>query len=173
MPKGGARTRSRTPDPNSERSIQRGLKFTVLPPEGYSGSVPEFPMSSPVVLVEGQRSIEVSEHVAAIESRLWESAWRLPQAAAWAAEPWRVYTVASWVRVAALCETPYSKAADRAIMLRLQDEIGLTGPGLARNGWKIDAGALPQESDAPAPRRRMSSKDRMGLRVVDGGRAGA
>lgn len=174
MPKGGARTRSRTPDPNSERSLQRGIKFTALPAEGYSGNVPDFPMGEPEVLIDGARSDVESSALAAIEARLWDHVWSLPQAAMWAAEPWRIYTVAAWVRVAALCETPYSKAADRAIMLRLQDEIGLTGPGLARNGWTIGT-VEPEESEPDAARGRRntkpaSSRDRLPLKVIDGGR---
>ena len=162
MPSGGARAKAGpAPSPTSGASDRKGLTFKALPPEGYSGPVPDFPLSA-----------QPDELLASIEERVWSHAWTLPQAAAWAAEPWRTYVVAQWARVAALCETPGSTAADRTSMLRLQEEIGLTGPGLARNGWTI--GPAVKDEEAPKPRRRGgSAKDRMGLKVVDGGRAGA
>lgn len=172
MASGGARAKSGpAPSPTSGVSDRRGLTFKTLPADGYDGPVPNFPMDPPHP--PDVRDSEVAETesagLQAIEARLWEHVWTLPQAAAWASEPWRVYTVAQWVRLAALCETGWAKAADRTAMLRFQEEIGLTGPGLARNGWVIGDGGKAESR--PSPARRRSSRDRIGLKVVDGGRA--
>ena len=159
MPSGGARAKAGpAPSPTSGASDRKGLTFKALPPEGYAGPVPDFPLSR-----------QSNEVLAPIEERVWAHAWTLPQAAAWAAEPWRIYVVAQWARVAALCETTGATAADRTSMLRLQEEIGLTGPGLARNGWTIGPAAKPEE--APKPRQRKSARDRLTVRVIDGGKA--
>ena len=159
MPSGGARAKSgpaRSLD--SGRSDRKGIKVRTLPAEGYSGPVPDFPMRP-----------QGNDLLAPIEERLWGEVWRLPQAAAWAAEPWRIYVVAQWVRLAAACEMPGGTAADRTAMLRFQEEIGLTGPGLARNGWVIgDAASSSSEESTPVRRRRSSSRDRMAFKVIDG-----
>lgn len=174
MSSGGARAKAGpAPDPRSGRSDRKGIKFRALPPEGYQGDPPKWPLKRMTRVTESGKTV-ADPVLTKIEQRIWADAWRLPQAAAWAAEPWRIYTVAQWARVAALCETPQAKAADRTVMLRLQEEIGLTGPGLARNGWVIGEapGTRADDADVDRPaRRRRSARDRMGVKVIDGGRA--
>jgi len=149
MARGGARNRSGpAPDPHSGRSARRGLSFQALPNEGYRGEVPEFPLAGP-----SERELEV-----------WAEAWRTPQAAAWAREPWRHRTVALWVRTSVRCEEPDAGAALLAQVHRFADQIGLTPAGLKENGWAIAAADIEpaaeadepsEESEEPVPVRRL------------------
>lgn len=146
MASGGARNQSGPPpDPNSLKSAKRGLTFTALPAEGFTGEVPEFPLTG-----------------SARELELWAWAWRTPQAAAWAKEPWRQHSVALWVRTAAICESGDATAADKNSLHRFADQIGLTPAGLAFNGWKIAADQLAEKraEKVPAP-SAPSARDRM------------
>lgn len=148
MTSGGARTNSGPPpDPNSLKSAKRGLTFTALPAAGYDGTPPDFPLPN-----DSSRELE-----------LWAWAWRTPQAAAWAAEPWRQHSVALWVRTAAICESGDATAADKNSLHRFADQIGLTPAGLAYNGWKIAADQLAEKraekpaANAPTARDRMKA----------------
>lgn len=137
MPSGGARNRSGPPpDPNSLKSARLGLVFTALPAEGYDGEAPEFPLPD----------------VTYNEQSLWTWAWKQPQAAAWAREPWRWMNVALWVRTFVKCAAEDAKAAEVNSLHRLAEEIGMTTSGLKLNGWKIAADQLAEKrSDRPAP----------------------
>lgn len=124
MGSGGARNRSGPQvDPKSGRSDARGLKFTALPREGYKGDAPKFPLPG----------------ATARELEKWADAWKTPQAAAWAEEPWRWQTVALYVRVAVRVEDPEAPAALLGHVHRFADQIGLTPAGLKENGWAISA----------------------------------
>lgn len=153
MPKGGSRNRSGPqPDPRSGRSDARGLKFTALPSEGYGGDVPAFDLPDAT-----DRELEV-----------WVELWSTPQAAAWAAEPWRIRTVAMYCRWSVRSEGDVP-AAFLGQVHRLGDQIGLTPAGLRENGWAIAADEVTEKrterTDEPeakaAPARR--------LRAVNGG----
>lgn len=150
MASGGARNRSGPSiDPNSARSDYRGVVLTALPAEGYKGEAPEFPLPD-----ESGR-----------ESDLWEWAWSLPQAAAWSVQPWRLHSVAMWVRTAVVCEGADAMAADKNSLHRFADQIGLTPAGLKENGWQIAEDQLAGKRAEPAeddedPRKR--------FKVVDG-----
>lgn len=155
MPRGGSRNRSGPrPDENSLTSAARGLVLTALPPGGYDGEVPPFPLPRPK----------------ARERAVWEEVWRTPQACAWATQPWRHRTVAMWVRWSVRMEADDASASLGNVVVRLADQIGLTPAGLKENGWKI----APTADETPAAggrqsARRSSSRDR--LRVVAGGGA--
>ncbi len=159
MARGGARNRSGPrPDENSLTSAARGVVLTALPPAGFDGEIPAFPLPRPK----------------ARERAVWEEVWRTPQACAWAAQPWRHRTVAMWVRWSVRMEAPDAPAALGNVVVRLADQIGLTPAGLKENGWKIapdDQAAAPSPASGPArtPKKRPSSRDR--LRVVAGGGA--
>lgn len=144
MSRGGARNRSGPqPDPRSGRSDARGFSLNALPPAGYDGEVPNFPLPS------------ASER----ERSLWEWAWSTPQAYAWSEEPWRWYTVAEWVRWSVKAEAEDASAAVIAAKIRLADQIGLTPAGLKENGWKI--AEPPKASDTPAPSNVTDIKSRL------------
>lgn len=179
MPRGGARNRSGPqPDENSLRSAAKGLVLTALPATGYSGSIPEFPL--PKVLVyfeyfEDKKKIREYDDGATEARRereltLWAWAWRTPQAAAWAAEPWRWHSVAMWVRTSALCESSDATAADKNSLHRFADQIGLTPAGLKENGWKVAPAEGGEKPAGKTPARKApSSRDR--FTVIDGGGA--
>jgi len=172
MPKGTNTNSGPPPDPNSLKSAKRGLVFTALPAEGYAGEIPSYPLPKiPVydIWFEDKRRVkefdeEATEARFDRELELWEWAWRTPQAAAWAAEPWRQHPVALWVRTAAICESGDATAADKNSLHRFADQIGLTPAGLAFNGWKISADQLAEKRaektetpKAPTARDRMKA----------------
>jgi hypothetical protein len=102
------------------------------------------------------------------ELALWERAWATPQACAWSREPWRWYTVAMWVRTAAVCESSDATAADKNSLHRFADQIGLTPAGLKENGWKIAADEVSAKRDDAPKVARNSVKSRLAV-VADGG----
>ena len=118
MTSGGARNRS---GPRVSSDSERTLSFLALPAEGYQGEVPDFPLPD-----QTDR-----------EAELWGTAWRTPQACAWAAEPWRIYTVGQWVRWSVIAEGKEATATGLTASIRLADQIGMTPAGLKENGWKI------------------------------------
>lgn len=128
MSRGGARNRSGPQaDPNSGRSDQRGYVLATLPPTGFDGEAPDFPMPN-----ASSRELEV-----------WSQAWTTPQACAWSLEPWRWRTIAMWCRWSVRMEADDASAALGNVVVRFADQIGLTPAGLKENGWKI--------ADAPSP----------------------
>ena len=154
MAHGGARNRSGPPpDPKSGRSDRRGFSLTALPNEGYRGAVPEFPLG------------DGPDDVSMRELAVWAEAWRTPQAAAWAREPWRWPMIAEYCRLKATVEAnPGANAALVGHLHRYRDQIGLTPAGLKENGWAIardevgerrsEAGESKAENEAPVRRLR-------------------
>lgn len=133
------------------------MVLTALPREGYQGEVPEFPLPD----------CGVRERV------VWEQAWRTPQAAAWAGEPWRWRTVALWVRWSVRMEADDAGASLGNVVVRLADQIGMTPAGLKENGWAVAKDEVGQRravaaKPAAAP-RRPSARDR--LKAASGGDA--
>lgn len=179
MPSGGHASSGPAPDPNSLKTAKLGLTFTALPAAGYAGDIPVFPLPKvPVydIWFEDKKRVkeydeEATEARFDREQELWEWAWRTPQAAAWAKEPWRQHPVALWVRTAAICESGDATAADKNSLHRFADQIGLTPAGLAYNGWKIAADQLAEKRAEKAPAASApSAKDRMkALRGVSAG----
>lgn len=179
MARGGARNRSGPDvDPKSGRSDRRGLSFTDLPAEGFSGEVPKFPLLRRKVTrwEYGEKGSkyqvpdeDATELIAEREAELWAWAWATPQAVAWAREPWRWQSVAQWVRTSVICETSDATAADRGSVHRFADQIGLTPAGLKENGWQITADEVASKrEEKPAP--VSTSKPTRRLRAVsDGG----
>lgn len=155
MARGGARNRSGPqPDPSSGRSDRRSLSFTTLPAEGYKGRAPKFPLP---------------DHTKR-EAEVWRAAWRTPQAAAWAKEPWRHRTVALWVRWSVRMEEPDASAALGNVVVRFADQIGMTPAGLKENGWTISSDEVSQKRSDP---RRDTSRDlKSRLTVVPDGTGG-
>lgn len=159
MSHGGARARSGpAPDPNSGRSDRLGLTFLALPPEGYDGEIPDFPLPDSVL----------ASMIAERESAIWTLLWSLPQGLAWSLEPWRHEQVALYCRLKATVEVnPTASAALITQMIRMEDRIGLSDDGMRRNGWQI-APSAPAESAAKAKR---SGGSRNRFKVVPGGAA--
>jgi hypothetical protein len=169
MPSGGHASSGPPPDPNSLKTAKRGLTFTALPAGGYDGEIPAFPLPRvPVYDIwfeDKQRhkelDSEATEHRFERELELWAWAWRTPQAAMWAAEPWRQHPVALWVRTAAICESGDATAADKNSLHRFADQIGLTPAGLAFNGWKVAADQLAERRAERTTPSAPTARDRM------------
>lgn len=166
MGRGGARNRTgkRTPDPKSARSELRGVRFGKLPRDGWDQEPPKFPLT----------------YSTARERSVWKEIWTTPQAAAWSTEPWRWSTIALYVRTRVRYEDRESSAALGTIMIRLQDQIGLTPAGLRENQWEIEEapgtrptaavegeGDTPPAPAAPAPPAAASVRGR--LKIVPHG----
>lgn len=149
MTSGGVRNRGgRPPDPDSARSDKRGYSLDFLPPAGYDGRPPEFPLPGST----------------ARERRVWREAWRTPQACAWSlpSEHWRWPTVALWVRTKVRCEELDVTPSLLAQLHRLADQIGMTTAGLREMGWRV--GNAPSGSTGPAPAGDETPPDEVGER---------
>jgi hypothetical protein len=152
-----------------------------LPSEGFTGEVPSFPLGKVSVYFvykdDGKTVRELDEDATqeryTRELELWAWAWSTPQAVAWEREPWRWYSVAMWVRTAAVCESSEAQAADKNSLHRFADQIGLTPAGLAGNGWAIAADQVSEKREendvdtATAPAGKAAPVRR--LRSVNGG----
>ncbi len=131
---GGHARSGPTPDPNSLRGAKRPAGIT-LPAAGYDGEVPRFPLPDKTY----------------DEGSLREWAWRMPQAAQWAKEPWRWANIALWVRMYIRVATGEAKGGDNAACLRLADEIGLSTSGLKHNSWTISRDEVAEKREEAAP----------------------
>jgi hypothetical protein len=121
---GGARARSGpAPDRNAIRNGRAGADWIRLPASGRKGAPPAFPLSRPT----------------ARELALWAQEWRRPQAIMWEANGQEL-EVALYVRAVRIAEGAKAKVGDRNLVPRLQEALGLSQPGLARNHWIIDSG---------------------------------
>lgn len=153
-----------------------------MPPEGFKGRAPKFPLE-PIVLFHEywvgkgasrgkvrERDESGTRSFREREARVWAEAWRTPQAAAWAVQKWRWPVVAEYCRLKTVIELdPTSSAALVGQLHRYRDQLGLTPAGLKENGWQIafdEVGAKRVEKDVEEQPRRRSSRDRM--RVVRG-----
>ncbi|WP_344880819.1 hypothetical protein [Zhihengliuella alba] len=122
------------------------MDFQALPSEGFSGDIPAFPLD-PIVLfaehfADGKKIREVdegaSEDFHSREGAVWAEAWRTPQAAAWALDPWRWPVIAEYCRLKVTVELdPGSNASLVGQLHRYREQIGLTPAGLRLNGWQI------------------------------------
>lgn len=148
---GGARNRSGpAANPNSARSERRGLSLQALPNEGFRGEVPEFPLG------DGPDVVVVRELV------VWADAWRTPQAAAWALEPWRWPILAEYCRLKAIVELdPSASAALVAQLHRYRDQLGLTPAGMRENGWAIAQPEVASEPSRAVEREEAPQRRRM------------
>lgn len=169
MARGGARNRSGPqPEEGSRTSDRKGFILTALPPAGFDGEVPDFPLSRRSVFrweFEDKRKFQVfdedaTQDIVDREAELWEWAWTTPQACAWSLDPWRWPVVAMWVRTFVICESSEATAADKGALHRFADQIGMTPAGLKENGWKI-AEAPTSASDEPAPSNVTDIKSRL------------
>ena len=147
MTSGGPRVRSGPPpDPNALRRERDNGTWTTLPSH-RDGPTPLWPLT----------------RASKREQGLWDSLWSLPQAVMWERSK-QHGEVAVYVRQFARAEGRDASAADRTLLLRMMEALGLSQPGLARNRWRI-------EDEQAAPRQRVavggaSVRDR--FRVVDG-----
>lgn len=154
MTRGGARARSGpAPDPNALRRDRKSDQagWLTLPASGREGPPPEWPL-------DGQTQREAT---------LWASEWCRPQAIMWEANGQEL-EVAVFVRTLVAAEGPKATAAERTLVLRQMEGLGISVPGLARNKWRIGDPAPAVKAtgtDTARPSRR-SARER--LKLVNG-----
>ena len=149
MVSGGARVRSGPmPNPMSERSERRQYRLSALPNGGYQGDVPEFPLSEfkQYRTVNGKKVHDPASSARwrKRETEIWESLWRTPQACAWSLPQYSflMFDIAMYCRQFVICESSDASAADRGLLPRYADRIGLSAAGMAALGWKVTADEL-------------------------------
>lgn len=159
MPSGGARARSGpAADPQSIRSLERGGEnWTRLPRSGRSGRAPRWPLPTPATPAE---------------AKIWRAEWKRPQAIQWEINGQEL-EVALYVRRLMESQAPGSTAAVSTLVVRQQEALGISLPGLARNRWLIvpDATIARDNDDSdddggqaagqPAAPRMPSSRGRL------------
>lgn len=131
------------PDPNAlrrDRSSDRAFLTLSAP----TRRAPSFPLLDPT-----ER-----------EKALWGPLWRLPQASEWHRSHLEV-EVGLYVRRLAAAELPEATVALGTLVRQMQDSLGLSLAGMARNRWRI-ASQAPQPSPSPsASAPRTSSRSRL------------
>src|SRR5688500_11528621 len=146
MGRGGHANSGPPPDPNALRNERSDvLGWKVLDVNGRPGEPPDWPLP------------EASDR----EMWHWRRLWRTPQAIEWE-HLGQVVQVAVYVRRLVAIEEPDATAALGNHVLRLEEGLGLTIPGLLRNRWQIGGGAtpMPEEptgTEGAAPRRSAGS----------------
>lgn len=120
MAKGGHARSGPAPDPNALRRDRDSSEWVALPAAGRSGELPAWPLPD---LLAG-------------EAGLWEREWARPQAVEWERNGQQL-EVALFVRSVVVAEGPKATAADRNVVQRKMNDLGLTVPGLRANRWRI------------------------------------
>lgn len=121
MTSGGARARSGPPpERTAVRNGRSGADWVRLPASGRAGDAPAFPLPRPTVR----------------ERAVWAEIWMTPQALMWEAAG-QEREVANFVRTQVEAEKRGAPSALRTLVLRMEEHLGLSQPGLARNRWLI------------------------------------
>lgn len=143
MASGGARARSGPPpDRNAIRNGRSGADWIRLPASGRKGDAPAWPIP------RGTKR----------ELVLWADLWRMPQALMWEAKGQELQ-VALYVRSLREAERPGASVAARTLLLRQEEYLGLSEPGLARNHWIIDSGSPDEPAHEPTNNRPVPISD--------------
>lgn len=150
MPSGGARSRSGpAPDPNAlRRDRADDAGWTVLPVEGFTGEVPEFPLSGALTF----------------ETDLWARLWRKPQAVMWSRLQLE-FQVAAYVRAFLEATEAAATAGLKTAVLRMEAELGLSLPGMHSLRWKFAEDELAEKRDEPTVSGLPSARDRWAART--------
>jgi hypothetical protein len=152
MARGSHGRQGPAPDPNALRRDRAADQagWTTLPAAGREGEPPAWPLSDP-----SQRELD-----------LWAAEWRRPQAVMWEINKQEL-EVAMYVRTLVGAESRQATAAERTLVLRQQENLGLTIPGLSRNKWRVgETGRMSASAGAVSSSGGPSVRDR--LRVVGG-----
>lgn len=109
-------------DPYSRKSRSgRNGSWVELPPDGYDGPVPEWPLE---------------DKLDKYQRKLWNEAWRTPQAFMWA-QRGLDRVVARYVMCSALAERE-TTAAILAEVRQIEDRLGLSPMALRKLQWIIN-----------------------------------
>ena len=90
---------------------------------------------------------------------MWDRLWTTPQATEWERLN-MADEVALYVRTFCAAALPDAKADVRTLVIRQQETLGLSLPGLARNRWRIGTAEPVKEAAKDDDRRPTSVKDR-------------
>lgn len=171
MVSGGARARSGpAPDPNALRRDRKDdAAWVVLPAEGYTGAVPDFPLPRAIQFshyFEKGKRIDVpddgeTEAVWDAELDLWAELWRKPQAVMWK-QLGLEFEVASYVRAFLESVKAEAPAGLKTAALRMSAEIGLSLPGMHQQRWKFATDELAERRSERSGAAAVSVRDRLG-----------
>lgn len=141
------------PKPDSERVRRNLLPGWVELPVEYTGDYPSWPLQN----VPSARELE-----------LWESHWRLPQAAMWVRQG-ILYTLARYITIMADLEkggVGYVSVASTnmyAEMRQMENALGLSSAALARLRWEVaprdEVGDKRDQSSSRSTRGRLKAVD--------------
>lgn len=146
-------------DPNALRRDRKDDQnsWSLLPLEGYTGDIPEFPLK-PISIFniywEDKRRVREFDQDATLgfkadEIALWEKLWRKPQATQWI-RLGLTFQVAAYVR--AFLESNFADASSglKTAVLRMEDGLGISVKGLNTLRWKIVADEVSNKRDEKA-----------------------
>jgi hypothetical protein len=139
--KGGHPASGPAPDPTAIRRDSDRASWTHLPAAGRQGDPPPFPLPQP-----SKRELAI-----------WAEEWRRPQAVMWEANH-QEREVALYVRWVVKSERPDAAIALGTLVRQLQESLGLSLPGLARNRWII--ASTDDRAERPQLVGGMSTKER-------------
>lgn len=140
--KGGHANSGPPPDMTALRRDSDRASWTHLPAAGRQGPAPDWPLTRPT-----KRELAV-----------WADEWSRPQAVMWEANH-QEREVASYVRWFVKSEAHDAPIALGTLVRQLQEALGLSLPGLARNRWVI-AGTT-DEDRRPTVVGGTSTKERL------------
>ena len=122
------------PGPSPQKHVRRRNArpdWRSLPPHGFAGPVPAWPMGEP--------SDDLAE--------LWSQLWRTPQAEAWAELGWS-RVVARYAVMVVASERGEANAALLAEIRQMEDRLGLSPMAMRRLQWEVlEAVKEPAVSD--------------------------
>jgi hypothetical protein len=148
--RGGARARSGPPpERNAIRNGRAGADWIRLPASGRKGESPAWSLT----------------RATKRELALWADLWSTPQAIMWEGNGQEL-EVGLYVRAVRIAENPKARVGDRNLIPRLQEALGLSQPGLARNHWIIDSGSpddatISDDAGASSPIPMSTARERL------------
>ena len=119
----------------------------VLPPGGYRGPIPEWPLPS-------EPSPEIMER--------WEALWRMPQAAAWV-EMGSAPTVARYVLAERAALDSFAGGRSNGALLaevrQVENTLGISPAGMRALGWVIGKPKAEKSEEPTTVRSRVRAVD--------------
>lgn len=149
MASGGARATSGPPaDPSAARRERKDdAGWIQLPAVGRTDPAPTWPLTG----------------LTPRESELWEREWQRPQAIMWERNGQDI-EVALYVRRLIIAEDPDAPVTLLTWIRQMQESLGLSVPGLARNRWIIVDGTAGPQHAKPTDAKVVDAKSRFGKR---------
>ncbi|HET7128920.1 MAG TPA: hypothetical protein VFJ93_07590 [Gaiellaceae bacterium] len=139
------------PDPNALRRERKDDKstWTTLPAEGRTGDVPPWPLG---------------DHTKS-ELAQWEREWKRPQAVMWERDH-QEEEVALYVRTLRRVTSAEADAPMLSAFMRMQNNLGLSQPGMMRLRWRIEAQKQEKATPHESGSGRRAAKER--FKVIEG-----